>query len=190
MRNLIILSFLLSNGIALGQMYSYEPTTEHPFGRLNPEAPPQVADFDRLIGRCECKSVSRINQTDWADTVLMTWTFKYIMNGFGVQDETLKEDGIHSGSIRQYSVDSSRWYVHYYTTSTSAPTLPSWEGGRNENNSITLYRDQQAPNGMEGMYRLTFSDISESGYNWTGAWVDRSERIVYPTWKIFCKRSE
>ena len=112
------------------------------------------------------------------------------MNGLAVQDETLKEDGVYSGSIRQYNADSSRWYVHYYTTAAKVPTLPAWEGNKNQSGEIVLYRPQTAPNGMEGMFRLTFSNISETGYDWTGAWVDPSETIEYPTWKIFCQRME
>lgn len=190
MKKLLMLLMTLMAVSGFSQMYPYEPSKEYPFGRLNPEAPPQLADFDLLIGSCDCKSVSRVNQTEWADTVMMTWTFKYIMNGMGVQDETLKADGVYSGSIRQYNADSSKWYVHYYTSSAVVPTLPAWEGNRNQNGDIILYRDQTAPNGMEGLFRLTFSNISEQGYNWAGEWVDKSESIVYPTWRIFCKRKD
>ena len=63
-----------------------------------------------------------------------------------VQDETLKSDGKHSGSIRQY--------------------LP----------------------GMEGLFRLTFYDITNNGFKWIGEWVNKDETIEYPTWKIDCKK--
>ena len=190
MRKNSILLLLLITGVAFSQKYEYEPNTEYPFGRLNTSAPEQLADFDPLIGICNCKSVTRINQSDWADTVQMTWKFKYIMNGMAIQDETLKEDGIHSGSIRQFNPDSSKWYVHYYSTSSAVPNLPSWEGGRTSDGSIVLYRDQTAPNGMEGFFRLTFANISENGYDWVGEWVNKEETIVYPTWRIMCKRSD
>ena len=120
----------------------------------------------------------------------MIWTFKYIMNGMGVQDETLKADGLHSGSIRQFHSDSLKWYVHYYSSgAVNTSPLSMWEGNLNkEKNEIILYKEQTAPNGMEGFYRITFYDMNQKGYKWKGEWVDPSEKIVYPTWKIRCVR--
>lgn len=188
MRKLAILSLLFASTALLGQEYNYEPTKKHPYGRPHPEAPQELLDFDPLIGLCDCKSVARIGPNEWADTLNMKWTFKYIMNGKAVQDETLKEDGSHSGSIRQFNSDSSRWYVHYYSSATPVPSLPAWEGNKNEEGKIILYRPQTAPNGMEGFFRLTFSNISAVGYDWVGEWVDPGETIIYPTWKIYCKK--
>ena len=168
--------------------YPYEASPEYPFGRPNPAAPDQITDFAPMIGVCDCKSVARNPDQTWADTVDMTWRFRYIMNGMAVQDETLKADSGHSGSIRQYNADSARWYVHYYSTGFASPTLSSWEGNRLANGKIVLYRDQKAPNGMEGWYRITFSDMSATGFNWTGEWVDKTEKIVFPTWQIYCAR--
>ncbi|MEQ8905156.1 hypothetical protein [Ekhidna sp.] len=183
-----LVSLLFSLGICA--QYNYEPTGKNPYGQLNPEAPKQTADFSPLIGTCICKSVTRVDQNTWADTVMMNWTFKYIMNGMAVQDETLKEDGAHSGSIRQYNIDSAKWYVHYYSSSTPTPTLSSWEGNKNDDGNIVLYRDQAAPNSTPGFYRLTFSNISEKGYNWAGEWVNKTETFTYPTWRIFCRKKE
>ena len=168
--------------------YEFEPSSEFPYGRPNTEAPQQIKDFQPMIGKCYCKSETRNQDGSWNDAIDMTWTFKYIMNGLGVQDETLKVDGGHSGSLRQFVVDSSRWYVHYYSSKSVATTLPTWEGSKKEDGKIILYRDQKAPNGTEGFYRLTFYDISDSGYKWIGEWVNKDESFVYPTWKIDCKK--
>ncbi len=188
MRILLSLFIAAMSFDALGQ-YEYAASVENPFGKLNPEAPPQVADYKDLIGRCECKSVVRIDQSSWADTLSMFWTFKYIMNGMAVQDETLKADGGHTGSIRQFIADSSRWYVHYFSHVSPSTTIPSWEGGKTENGNIVLFRDQPAPNGFAGDYRLTFSNISSEGFDWAGEWVSKDRTIVYPTWRIFCKKT-
>jgi len=168
---------------------SYEASDDFPYGRLNPEAPPQTADYAALIGLCDCKSESRNADGSWADPIDMTWKWKYIMNGMAVQDETLKDDGKHSGSIRQYSRDSAQWYVHYYSSAAIAARLSTWEGNK-KGNDIVLYRDNTAPNGTEGFYRLTFSNISDKGFNWIGEWTDKTEKIVYPTWKITCLKRE
>ena len=188
---LTILLFILSFTIKAqaDKSISYEASEEYPYGRLNPEAPPQTADYAPLIGLCDCKSESRKADRTWAEPVNMTWKWKYIMNGMGVQDETLKDDGRHSGSIRQYSKDSARWYVHYYSSAAISTRLSTWEGNKKEND-IVLYREQKAPNGMDGFYRLTFSNISEKGFNWIGDWVDKTEKIVFPTWKIQCVKRD
>ena len=69
-------------------------------------------------------------------------------------------------------------------------SLPTWEGNKTEEGTIVLYREQKAPNGMDGFYRLTFSEMNATGFKWTGEWVNTDESIVYPTWKIDCKRIE
>ena len=183
------LSVLLLFSVSIFAQYEYEPNDEFPFGRLNPNAPKETADFAPMIGKCNCKSESRNPDGSWNEPIDMTWTFKYIMNGMGVQDETIKADGKHSGSIRQFSADSSRWYVHYYSSPFVSSTLPTWEGNKKDG-KIVLYKEQKAPNGIKGFYRLTFYDMSETSYKWIGEWVDTAEKIIYPTWKISCTKPE
>jgi len=188
MKTLLLFLFPLT---LLGQPTAiYQAGPDQPYGKLNPDAPKEVADYAPLIGLCDCNSTARNPDGSWAETQAMTWTFKYIMNGMAVQDETIKEDGSNSGSLRQYIADSSRWYVHYYTSKSPTTVLSVWEGNR-QGDSIRLYKPQKAPNGMDGFYRITFRNISESGFNWLGEWVDTSETVVFPTWKIDCiKRDE
>ena len=163
----------------------YGPSNDNPFGRLNPNAPKEVADYAPLIGICDCVSTTRNPDQSWGTPQKMTWTFKYIMNGMAVQDESYKEDGGHSGSIRQFIADSSKWYVHWFSNNKPSTVLPTWKGGK-RGDSIVLYNKQKAPNGLDGFYRLTFSAISEKGFNWIGEWVDTSETFSFPTWKIEC----
>lgn len=184
----IIFILFLCCGFTAFAQYNYEPTSEYPFGQLNPEAPQQVKDFEPMIGECECESISRKADGNWNEAENMIWRFKYIMNGTAIQDETLKEDGSHSGSIRQFIQDSAKWYVHWYSAKTPSTTLPTWEGNKTEDDKIVLYREQKAPNGYDGFFRLTFYDMSETGYKWIGEWVDKTETVVYPTWKINCTR--
>lgn len=169
--------------------YEYASSKAFPFGRPNPEAPKQIKDYTSLIGECNCKSISRKKDGSWNTPVDMIWKWSYIMNGMAVQDETMKADGAHSGSIRQFIADSSKWYVHYYSSKKPSTRLSTWAGNKKDG-KIILYREQKAPNGVEGYYRLSFYDISESGYKWIGEWVDKAETIVYPTWKIECERKK
>jgi len=170
MKNLLLELLLLiaSTSVLIGQ-YNYEPSAEHPFGLPNP--------------------IRKDKEGNWLEPENMTWEFKYIMNGMGVQDQTLKEDGGHSGSIRQYIADSSQWYVHYYSSAGPTTTLSAWAGGM-VGDDIILYRSQKAPNGMDGSYKITFSNISEKGFSWFGEWVNIGETFSFPTWKIECKKRE
>lgn len=169
--------------------YEYDATDKNPYGQPNPEAPEQIKDYASMIGECHCKSTNRKPDGTWNESVNMVWRWKYILNGLAVQDETLKADGGHSGSIRQYVADSSRWYVHWFSSKSPLTKFPIWEGNKKDD-KIVLYRERPAPNGTPGFYRLTFYDMSESGYKWVGEWVDKAETIVYPTWKIECLREE
>ncbi len=188
MKKIIVVAFLifLQNSFA---QYEYEPNEKNPFGKYNPEAPKQLQDYEALIGECKCKSVARKPDQTWAEPVDMIWRWKYIMNGKAVQDETLKADGGHSGSIRQYDKDSLQWNVHYYSSNATPKPLSTWHGNKKDG-KIILHRKQKAPNGMEGFYRLTFYDITKKGYKWIGEWVDTTEKIVFPTWKITCTRED
>ncbi|WP_299486359.1 DUF4440 domain-containing protein [uncultured Allomuricauda sp.] len=181
--------FLLVPVLSFAQ-YDFEPSSEHPFGLPNPEAPKEIMDFAPLIGECNCKSYSLKADQTWAEPIDMVWRFKYIMNGMGVQDETLKKDGRHSGSIRQFIPDSTKWYVHYYSSGAPSTRLSTWEGNKTEEGKIILYREQKAPNGTDGFFRLSFYDIDEKGFKWVGEWVDKTEQVVFPTWKIDCSNGK
>ncbi len=188
-RTVTFISMLLICGVVTAQdMYQNRPSAEHPFGKPHPDAPKEIMDYAPLIGISDCQSVSRVNQTEWADTVSLEWHWKYITDGWGVQDETFKADGAHSGSIRQYNADSAQWYVTYYASATPTPRLSTWTGAPRDGGDIVLYNPQKAPNGFDGFFKIVFSDITDEGFNWEGAWVDPAETINYPTWRIFCKK--
>lgn len=181
------LFLLAGSSYSQDQLFKYEASGDFPFGKKNPAAPEQLADFDKMIGECDCLSQTRNPDGTWQDSVKMLWRFKYIMNGMAVQDETLKEDGKNSGSIRMFNSDSSSWYVHYYSTAIASPKLQTWKGGK-VNNNIILSMPQKAPNGMEGVSRLTFFDISKNGFKWIGEWVKEDANIVHAFWKIDCSK--
>ncbi|WP_431137572.1 hypothetical protein [Psychroserpens mesophilus] len=186
MKTILIICFALCSSFGFSQ-YDYNVSEAHPYGQPHPDAPQQIKDYEPMIGLCNCKSTTRNQDGTWNASENITWEWKYIMNGTAVQDETLKPDGSHSGSIRQFIKDSSKWYVHWFSAKTPSPVFPVWEGYKKED-KIVLYKKQKAPNGADGYFRLTFYDMSKSGYKWIGEWIDITETVVFPTWKIECKR--
>lgn len=187
MRFIIPLLFLIIPTLVYAQQYEYAASEAYPFGRPHPDAPKQFLDYEPLIGECDCTSTRRNPDQTWGEPEEMVWRFSYIMNGTAVQDQTLKANGGHSGSIRQYIADSSTWYVHYYSNVAPSTKLSAWEGGM-RGDSIVLYKEQKTPTGVDGFYRITFNDISQDGFNWIGEWVDPGETITFPTWKIRCRK--
>jgi len=189
MKLITTLLFICVTSFTIAQS-EYEPTALDPYGNKNPKAPKQLDDFKPMIGICDCDSERRNPDGSWAKAVKMTWKFNYIMNGMAIQDQTLKADGKHSGSIRQFNKDSLSWYVHYYASASPSPTLGSWKGKKTDDEKIVLYKPQKAPNGMDGFSRLTFYDISDKGYKWISEWVDPKETVNFPSWRISCVKRE
>ena len=105
----IVLILLISLSVnSLYAQYDYDISKDSPFGKPNPEVPQQIKDYEAMIGECNCKSTTRNQDGTWTEPKNIIWRWKYIMNGMAVQDETLKIDKAHSGSIRQFNTDSSK----------------------------------------------------------------------------------
>ncbi len=184
LNRLLFLFLLLFPMLALSQN-----SMQADYSKKHPEGLPQLDDYAEMIGRCQCESVRRDANGNWPDTVSMTWQFKYILGGTAIQDETWKEDGTYTSSVRQFNADSAKWVVTYFSSTT--PSIPAgwWTGlERGEKDQMTLYRPQKAPNGMDGYSRLKFYDISEKGYKWIGEWVSVDESFTFPFWKISCRK--
>ena len=109
------------------------------------------------------------------------------MNGHAVQDEVWRENGLYAGSIRQFQADSVQWVVTYFSYP-GVSTKPGTWIGQKEGDKIVLKMPQKAPNGMEGFSRLSFYDMSDSGFRWLGEWVSQDGSFTYPFWKIKCKK--
>ena len=122
MKYTFTLFLVLLGFCSFSQQKMYEADVKYPYGRLNPSAPEATADYELLIGTCDCKFVSRNAEGMWQDTVRTEWQFKYIMKGSAVQDEVWRENGLMAGSIRQYNADSAKWYVSYYTSVSTRST--------------------------------------------------------------------
>ncbi|TJY37083.1 hypothetical protein [Pontimicrobium aquaticum] len=157
------------------------------YSRINNDiSNPSLTDFSEMIGTCNCKSKRMGNDGKWLEAIDATWTFKYIMNGKGVQDDFLLANGLSGGSIRQYNEKEKSWYVHYYASDSPSPTLQSWKGKKTEDGNIVLYSPQKSSSGEDGFLKLSFYDISKKGYKWKGEWVNKDESKTNPFWMIEC----
>ncbi len=186
------LTFIILGVFSLGLNFfaqeQYRASDEDPFGKPHPNAPQQVKNYSKLKGISDCKSSQRGRDGKFKDPEDSVWQFKYIMNGRAVQDESWKSDGNHTTSVRQFDPKKSQWYVTFFSANSPTATPSTWTGGTEKSGNIVLKRDQKAPNGMEGVSRLTFYEISDRGFKWKGEWVSKNGKIVYPFWRIECEK--
>jgi len=163
----------------------YEPSSEHPFGRPNPEAPEQLVQFAFMIGKNDCSEERLNNATgDW-DSSTRTWDAYYYMNGNAIRD-TGRSGGATNGNIRIFDRGAQEWAVTFFSQPTYGTGV--WRGGM-EGDRMVLKLPQKAPGtDLDGFSRLTFSNISASGFNWDGEWVSADGSVVFPFWRIRCTK--
>lgn len=164
----------------------FVPDSDTPFGRVNPEAPPQTDQFSFMIGRFDCESQARNQDQSWQETKPMAWSAQYYLNGYGVLDYS-SWNGRTAMSMRLYDEKNDRWSVTFFSAPNFSGTPGTWTGGK-VGDKMILKKDQKSPNGNEGISRLTFYDIREDGYRWVGEWVSADSSVVFPFWKIDCER--
>lgn len=164
---------------------SYEPSEQHPFGRANPDAPPELAQFHFMVGENDC-SEQRLNNTtgDWV-AGSRTWDGHYFMNGFAIRDGGTS-GATTNGNIRVYDAVANEWVVTFF----SAPTYSSstWRG-KMEGENLILRQPQKAPGtDFDGFSTLTFSDVSSQGFDWVGEWISEDGSVVFPFWRTQCQK--
>lgn len=167
------------------QSLLFEPSSEYPFGRPNPEAPQQLSQFAFMIGQNDCTDERLNNASAEWDKSTRTWDAYYYMNGYAIRD-TGRSGGATNGNIRVFDRGAQEWVVTFF----SMPTYGSgiWRGGM-EGDKMVLKLPQKAPGtDIDGFSRLTFSNISTTGFNWDGEWVSEDGSVVFPFWRIRCTK--
>ncbi len=184
-----VLCLLFSSGSIAderSEALEYDPSPEHPFGRPNPQAPSELAQFAFMIGKNNC-SEERLNSAsgEWERSE-RTWDAHYFLNGYGIFDSGKSTSSVNSNA-RIFDTVSNQWQVTFF----SMPVYGSgvWKGGL-EGNNIVLKQAQKAPGTqLDGFSRLTFSNIGKEGFDWAGEWVSEDGSIVFPFWRISCEKS-
>lgn len=183
--NLILVLVILSlNQITIAQVISKvptenEPSPSHPYGKLNPKAPPETTQFSFMIGEFDCDD-KIINPQDgkWVERKVV-WNSTYFLNGSGIQDRFWSNPTVASGT-RIFDKKKGKWIVNYFQTSPSY-FAGVWEGKKEGNKMI-----MRAPRG-ESESRLTFHNIKKDGFDWIGETVTKDGKAT-PFWIITCKK--
>jgi len=182
---ILIHSSLPSTAAERAGVLEFEPSEAYPFGRPNPEAPPELAQFHFMVGKNDCTEERRNGQADEWLSDRRTWDARYFLNGFAILDSG-RSGGASNGNLRLFDTGTGQWHVHFF----SMPNYGSgiWSGGM-EGENMVLRQPQKAPGtDVDGVSRLTFSNISEQGFDWTGEWVSTDGSFVFPFWRIRCRK--
>ncbi len=160
-------------------MDDYEASDADPHGRLNPKAPSETAQFDFMIGVFDCVDEIR-NPADgkWYRSNSV-WSSSYFLNGFGIQDRYWSPITVASGT-RLFDPQKKKWVVNYFQSLPRLSYGGVWEGMKEGENIIM----RQQNGAVES--RLTFSNITEGGFEWKSERVEGDE--ISSGWNISCKR--
>ena len=159
----------------------FDMSPEHHFGRPNPAMPPGFQQFHFMIGEFACEDELWMNGA-WKK-MQGVWITNYTLNGYAIQDHYRNE--MYAGtSLRLYNQQEDHWQVHFFGMPGGHTGV--WVGGKIEDR-IVLTSEQQAPDGSTVTSRLSFSQITESGFEWLGERIT-ADGTVTPTWRISARR--
>ncbi|MEM7050264.1 MAG: hypothetical protein AAF604_11430 [Acidobacteriota bacterium] len=162
----------------------FEPTAEHPFGRPNPRAPEELAQFEFLIGEFDAQVRRRLPDGSWFEEMIL-WQASYILNGHAIQDRTWS-DTAATTSIRFFDTNQGKWRVSYQAKPGNIFGFV-WEGVKSDDQMVLT---STYPNGDgDAIFsRLTFHDITPTGFEWTSEETNQRTGETLVDWTISARR--
>jgi hypothetical protein len=185
MKNLMILTLILVSCTALNGQAPvdvdtqdlYESSPQHPFGRMNPDAPPETKQFEFIVGTFTCKD-RIMNPADgkWYD-IKSIRRAEYILNGHAIQDKNYTNITVAS-NIRIYDPVKKEWVVSYFKVPFG---IGVWRGVFKDGKPEVIQGDEK------GGSRLSFFNISKEGYSWKGERLKEGKASLF--WEFTCRRT-
>ena len=153
---------------------SFEVSKAYPFGRANPDAPPETKQFEFMIGEFDCRDrILNPQNNKWFEFSAFRRA-AYILNGYAIQDQNWTPL-LNSTNIRSYNPKTKQWEVSYFKYPNYYAGV--WKGAMEGENMVLR---------QGATSRLSFFNISKDQYSW------KSERIVegkpVKNWEFTCKR--
>ncbi|MFZ1701246.1 MAG: hypothetical protein WBO10_14885 [Pyrinomonadaceae bacterium] len=155
----------------------HEASPAYPFGRLNPNAPPETKQFEFLIGEFDCDDrILNPQNGKWFDMKVLR-RGAYVLDGHAIQDQNWLPL-FNTSNLRVFDAKDKKWKVTYF----KAPPYQTgvWEGGI-EGKDIVL---RQTTGKTES--RLSFFDIGPDIYSWKAETVTDGKAAL--GWQFTCKR--
>lgn len=169
----------------------YAPEASHPFGRPNPDAPPELKQFDFMVGEFQC--VERLLQRDgsWKERRTI-WSARYFMNGYAIQDIHWKP-GVTATNLRFFDAATGKWLVSWFQTPPykTAAVFEGAQEGAGSGRTMVMRGQPTTRDEKTVQTILTFYDIQPDSYQWKAEQlVDGRPQSFGPFWKISCARPE
>ena len=150
-----------------------------PFGEPHPDAPPEIRQFEFLVGNHDCVEEVRNPETDEWFQGDKTWDGRYILGGRAIQDGGASPwRGFEATNIRVYDPDRATWVVSWFGTPAQRGI---WEGGV-EGDELVVRQGND-----NGTSILTFHDISQNGFSWRAEFQPHGGEIRLQ-WRIRCEK--
>jgi len=137
-------------------------------GTLNPNAPPETAQFGQLVGQWTIRDENRQPDGSWVEGAGAEWNWYYVLDGYAVQDDWIAPipnapDGgpsmQYGTNLRIYNPQAQQWEMAW--TSSTGPSIATFTATQ-EGDSLVMLGIFAAgrPN------RITFFDITENTFEW------------------------
>ncbi len=150
----------------VGEPEALAPSQVPSFGRLNPEAPPETAQFDFFIGEWECTMKTMRPDGQGYGERKASWTAYYILDGWAIQDEwvsTAGQGGSGFGTnIRSFNPKTRKWDNRWLSSGSL-----QWKYFESEmvGDTMVMTGEGVDPRGVF-VDRNTFYDIEKDSWKW------------------------
>ncbi len=158
---------------------------EREYGKLSPEAPPELSRFAFLIG--EWRFVAKLKRDDGTrENLKGTWEGRYILDGRAIADEyrMTTDSGellVLGMNFRSYDAKNKAWNMKWLDALSGAWTsLGSEEMGGIEVDEKEISYVMKEPTAAHAFTRATYTNVSDDHFTWRG---ERSDDRK--TWEEF-----
>ena len=155
MKSIILISMLIGASSIRGQ-------ENIQYGELNKSAPIETGQWSKLIGDWDCISMDLVEE-DWIENKA-TWTWKYILDGYAVQDFWYQEDkdpnskmkNFYGTNLRIYNPIKKIWEISWLNNKAMkiAPLFAKKEGDK-----ILLFDEKHS-------FEVRFYEMKQNSFKW------------------------
>jgi len=174
--------------------------SDSPFGKLNPKAPKETEEFGQLAGVWQCTNFAFVNG-QWFSGWPATWVWKYVLDGFAVQDLWFqKEENLppprvslhrdYSGTnMRIYDTAKEKWEIMWFHNGLNSKGTPNgtsqFEAEFMDDQIIMTPKNP----GSGTLRRIVFHNITADSFDWKSETSEDEGETWKPRFRIEGKRS-